>query len=136
MKKAVLTTTAMVGKSSKSSYYCHTTDTIENCSLAGYGSTPKEAMDDMLVSYEEIKEINTENGLETPALKFSYKFDLPSFFAHFKWINVSKFAEIAGINASLLRQYVSGSAKASDTQLSKINSAINRLSKELNTSIE
>lgn len=136
MKTAVITTTAMVMKSGRNNYYCYTPDTIENCSLAGYGSTPKEAMDDMLVTYEEIKEINAENGLETPKMKFTYKFDLQSFFAHFKWINVSKFAEVAGINASLLRQYVSGSANASDVQLSKINQAIKELSKSLNTAIE
>lgn len=135
MKSAIITTVAKVEKGD-GYYACYTPDTIENCALAGYGSTPKEAMDDMLVSYEEIKEINTKKGLLTPELKFSYKFDIPSFFAYFKFINISKFAETLDINASLLRQYASGSAKASATQINKINSGIKELSKSFAATVE
>ena len=131
---AKITTTAFVEKC-KGYFACYTPDTIEDCSLAGYGSTPKEAMDDMLVTYSEIKEINSENGISTPELNFKYQFDVPSFFAHFKWINVSKFAEVIGINPSLLRQYASGLAKASAPQIEKINKSLEKISSELRVEI-
>ncbi len=129
--KATITVTATVEKVGNKNFACYTTDKIDNCALAGYGETPKEAIEDMGLTYEEIKEINAEDGVETPSLRFAYDFDIPSLFAYLNWINVTKFSQFAGINASLMRQYVSGNAKASAEQKRKIETAVNNLITEI-----
>jgi hypothetical protein len=131
MNQATITTDAFVEKGNDGMYSCFTTSKIENCALAGYGDTPNEAINDMLASYEEIKEMNAEDGLETPNLEFVYKFDIPSFFAYFDCINISKFSRLAGINASLMRQYASGKANAGDAQVAKIKDGINKFKNQL-----
>jgi hypothetical protein len=62
---------------------------------------------------------------------FEYKYDLASFFDYFNWINVSKLAEKAGINPSLMRQYKKRLIFASEKQSEKIQKVINQLGSEL-----
>jgi hypothetical protein len=62
---------------------------------------------------------------------FEYVYDIASFFDYFDLINVSKLAKLSGINPSLMRQYKSRSAFASEKQSRKIQEAINRLGEEL-----
>ncbi len=59
------------------------------------------------------------------------KYDLQTLFEAFKFINKSAFAQLAGINPSLLRQYTQGIAFASDKQKVKINKAIRSISHNL-----
>ena len=82
-------------------------------------------------AYEEIKEMQAEEGKEVPELEFSYKYDMQSFFNYFSFLNVTKVAELAGINASLMRQYTSGETTAGQKQYDKIRVAVERISKEL-----
>ena len=82
-------------------------------------------------AYEEIKEMQAEEGKEMPELEFIYKYDMQSFFNYFSFLNVTKVAELAGINASLMRQYTSGVTVAGQKQYDKIRVAVERISKEL-----
>ena len=99
--------------------------------LAGYGDTAEAAKADFLKSYEEIKEMLAEEGKEVPVLEFSYKYDLQSFFNYFSFLNISKIAEVAGINPSLMRQYASGVANVGEKQYDKIRIAIKKIGNEL-----
>ena len=99
--------------------------------LAGYGDTAEAAKEDMMKAYEEIKEMQAEEGKEMPELEFIYKYDMQSFFNYFSFLNVTKVAELAGINASLMRQYTSGVTVAGQKQYDKIRVAVERISKEL-----
>lgn len=72
-----------------------------------------------------------EEGKEVPELEFTYKYDMQSFFNYFSFLNVTKVAELAGINPSLMRQYTSGVANAGQKQYDKIRVAIGKISKEL-----
>lgn len=101
--------------------------------LAGYGDTAKEAVDDFYAAYEDTKDFLRQNGKEIPELSFSFTYDLQSFFSYFSFLNISKIGERAGISPSLMRQYVAGSAKASQRQYDKIRQAIRQISLELNT---
>ena len=49
-------------------------------------------------------------------MKITGIYDLPSFFNDFDFINVSKFAQYAGINESKMRQYKSGSSYPAGTR--------------------
>lgn len=57
-------------------------------------------------------------------IEVEFRYDLPSFFNYFDWINISAFAKQAGINESKMRAYKSGLATASENTLAKILSTI------------
>lgn len=123
--------TAIMEKARDGYYSCFVEEDLPGFGLAGYGDTAEAAKEDMMKAYEEIKEIQAEEGMETPELKFTYKYDMQSFFNYFSFLNVTKIAELTGINASLMRQYTSGVATAGQKQYDKIRLAVERISKEL-----
>lgn len=99
--------------------------------LIGHGETAAEAKTDLLAVYDEFAEMQKEEGKEIPVLEFEFKYDLHSFFDYFSVLNVKKLAEKTGINPSLLRQYRSGAAKASQKQYDKLENAIHEIGREL-----
>jgi hypothetical protein len=68
---------------------------------------------------------------ELADIEFEYKFDISSLFNYYDWINTSRFAKTAGINASLMRQYKSGKVYISGAQTRRIESTLHKLGKEL-----
>ena len=82
-------------------------------------------------AYAEIKALQAEEGKAVPELEFTYKYDMQSFFDYFSFLNVSRVAELAGINPSLMRQYTSGVANAGQKQYDKIRVAVGKISREL-----
>jgi predicted RNase H-like HicB family nuclease len=123
--------TVIIEKAKDGFYSCFVEEDLPGFGLAGYGDTAEAAKKDMLKSYAEIKEIQAEEGLEVPELDFLYRYDMQSFFNYFSFLNVTKVAELAGINASLMRQYTSGVATAGQKQYDKIRVAVEHISKEL-----
>lgn len=126
--------TVIMEKAKDGYYSCFVEEDLLGFGLAGYGDTADAAKKDMLKAYEEIKEIQTEEGKEVPELEFIYKYDLQSFFNYFSFLNITKVAEIAGINPSLMRQYTSGVSNAGQKQYDKIKIAIEKIAQELSTS--
>ena len=116
----------------KDGYYsCYVEDDLSGFGLSGFGDTAEAAKKDMMNAYQEIKEMQEEEGKKVPELEFVYKYDMQSFFDYFSFLNVTKVAEMAGINPSLMRQYTSGVANAGQKQYDKIRAAIGKISKEL-----
>lgn len=102
--------------------------------IIGDGKTIAEAKADFENSVREIIRLCEEDGIEEPDdLKntiFVYKYDIASFLHYNKYLNMTKFAEYAGINPSLMRQYKRGQYISSQ-QVSKIQKAINKIGREL-----
>ena len=102
--------------------------------MFGNGSTVEEAKADFENSVREFIETYEETGMQDPDdLKnstFVYKYDMPSFLNHYKYLNVTQFAKYAGINPSLMRQYKLGQS-ASEKQILKIQTAIHKIGQEL-----
>lgn len=71
------------------------------------------------------------HGIEPNDIGFKHSYDLSSLFEKFNYLKISSIAEIAGVNASLLRQYVIGNKQASEQQAKKIEGAIHKVGKEL-----
>ena len=116
----------------KDGYYsCYVEDDLPGFGLSGFGDTAEAAKKDMMNAYQEIKEMQEEEGKKVPELEFVYKYDMQSFFDYFSFLNVTKVAEMAGINPSLMRQYTSGVANAGQKQYDKIRATIGKISKEL-----
>ena len=124
--------TVIVEKASDGGFCCYMEDELEHFGLSGYGDTAEEAKKDLEVCYEEMKDLEAEEGREVPELEFVYKYDMQSFFNCFPFLNVSKVAERAGINPTLMRQYTCGAAKAGQKQYEKLRNAISSITTELN----
>lgn len=64
-------------------------------------------------------------------VEFDLAYDLYAFFEHYTYLKISKIAEYAGLNPSLLRHYKSQTKFASAEQVKRIETAIHRLANEL-----
>jgi predicted RNase H-like HicB family nuclease len=123
--------TVIMERASDGGYGCYVEDDLPGFGLAGYGDSAEAAKADMLIAYDEIREMQEEEGIEIPELEFVYKYDLQSFFNYFSFLNVSKVAERAGINASLMRRYTSGVANAGEKQYDKIKKVVSEIGHEM-----
>lgn len=110
---------------------CYMVEDVPDFGLLGYGNSPQEAKADLLQAYEEIKDALKEDGKTAADLEFVYHYDMKSFFEYFDFLNVSKVAEKAGINPSLMRKYTSGVANAGEGQYRKLQKAIHSMAGEL-----
>ncbi|MDR2359462.1 MAG: pilus assembly protein HicB [Prevotellaceae bacterium] len=126
-------TTALIEMGKDGTFSIFTPD-IDH-TIIGEGDTVMEAKADFDNSVKEMMLSYTENGKAIPeelqGISFDYKYDIASLFNFYNWINVSKFAEKAGINASLMRQYKAGITYISDTQTNKIEETLHALGAEL-----
>lgn len=102
--------------------------------LHGDGKTARKAIDDFYLCYEEEKTYCREQGIEIPELEFEFMFDIGAFFSYYM-INVTAFAEYAGMNASLLRQYACGIKLPNKNTISKISSVIDRYKMDIDSGI-
>ena len=103
--------------------------------IIGEGKTVADAKADFENSVKEVLASYTEEGKQIPAelqgVEFEYKYDIASLFNYYNFINVSKFARMVGINASLMRQYKSGNQYISENQISKIEEALHKMANEI-----
>lgn len=123
--------TAIIERNESNYFMISSTDEICDCSFGGYGYSVKEAKDDFMKCINEMKEISLEEGKDFPNdIEVVFKYDIPSFFNFFDFINISKFASRAGINESKMRQYKTGTAFASEATTKKIMDTINQIGME------
>ena len=80
---------------------------------------------------EVAKEIEEDWYKEFENPDFVYEMDLQGFFKLVPEISMSGIATKANINKSLLRQYASGKANASEKRLKEIEDAVHELGQEL-----
>jgi predicted RNase H-like HicB family nuclease len=102
--------------------------------IIGEGNTVAESKEDFKNSLTEVLASYTETGKAIPTelqdIEFDFRYDIASLFNYYKFINVSKFAQEAGINPSLLRQYKTGNQYISENQVLKIEAALHRIAHE------
>lgn len=121
----------VIEMASDGGFSCYMKESLPDYALFGYGSTAQEAKNDMLQSYQEIIDMLKEEGKDVAPLDFVYHYDMKSFFDYFNFLNVSKVAECAGINPSLMRKYTSGVVKAGEGQYLKLQKAVSIFAMEL-----
>jgi len=127
--------TAIIEKNKTDLYSVYIREDLNGFDLNGQGFSVEEAKKEMLLVYEEMKELFAEEGKTVPDLEFEYKYDIPSLFNEFGMINISKFAESMGMNPALMRRYACGETFASEKQLKKIKEGLNALGEKLRTAI-
>ncbi|WP_273212587.1 hypothetical protein [Runella zeae] len=81
---------------------------------------------------EQMKQLLYEfHGVDPNEVVFEIEYDLEAFFQRFDYLKISKVAELAGLNASLVRQYATGKKYPGKKQLEKIESAIQTIGGQL-----
>jgi len=112
--------------------------TIERADGVLWGRT--EYDDNLLVESSETQEgleaslktlLHDFHDLDPARVEFTIEYHLTAFFQEFDFLKITKIAELAGLNGSLLRQYVSGKKNPSSTQAQKIETAIHQLGDKL-----
>ncbi|WP_276484100.1 hypothetical protein [Paraflavitalea pollutisoli] len=88
-----------------------------------------ESLEDLEKNFRKL--LKKYHGIDPKELKFEFKYDLSALFEQFSYLKISNVASLAGINASLLRSYVSGVKHASELQAKKIEMTIHKLGKDL-----
>ena len=121
---------AIIEKGKDGLYSVYSEHHLGNSYLGGFGNSVSDAKADF---FESIREAYGEQGIPfTPEdVDVEYRYDVPSFFNFFDIINVSKFAEFAGINESKMRAYKCGVAYPGEKTTEKIFRAIKKLATEL-----
>jgi predicted RNase H-like HicB family nuclease len=104
---------------------------IEGCVAGG------ENFEEVKLNLDEILQIciDEDEELQTKyskGYKTKFEVDLKSLFDLLPEINITQLAKLGGLNSGLLRQYVSGSKKASERQAMKVMLAIEKLALKLN----
>lgn len=118
----------------KGNFSCFVPEAINNCGLGGFGRTAREAMDDVKLNLEEYKEMAAAEGSTFPDVEFDFRFDVGAFFDYYP-IDVTAFARYIGMNASVLRQYVTALRQPKEKQLRKIREGIDKISRDLGTNL-
>lgn len=127
--------TATIERNDNNYYQISSDDELLNHGFGGFGHSVDKAKADFLESIEEAKAMIAEEGLTVPAeaetIEVEFRYDIPSFFNYFDWINITAFAKKAGINESKMRAYKSGAATASEKTLKRIFSTVKTIGAEL-----
>lgn len=128
--------TAVIERGSDQFYSIYTEEDIANFGFGGYGESVAEAREDYMTCIREMREIAQEEGKSFPEdIEVEFRYDIPSFFNYFDWINISAFAKKAGINESKMRAYKAGIATASEKTLDKIRTTIKEMCATMSTAI-
>ena len=123
-------TIALIEKGKDGTFSIYTPDI--KATIIGEGKSVAEAKADFENSVQELKEMFAGDlPGELKDIEFEYKYDVASVFDYFDFINVTKFAKWAGINAGLMRQYKSCNTYISEAQAHKIGEALRKIGHEL-----
>lgn len=125
---------AIVEKGSDGKFSIYSNQHIGNSYFGGFGDSVSIAKADFEESIREAIQEQLSVGAEVPSfysIKLEYRYDIPSFFNFFDFINVSKFAEYAGINESKMRAYKSGISYPGEKTTNKIIKAIKSIGEDL-----
>lgn len=123
---------AIIEKGSDGFFSIRSEQKVGRYYFGGYGESVKAAKEDFIESVRESMAGAAKEGTGIPvAVDIAFRYDIPSFFNYFDYLNVSKFAEYAGINESRMRAYKSGLAYPGERTTRKIMKAIESIGKEI-----
>ena len=123
---------AIIEKGSDGFYSIRSEQKVGRYYFGGYGEDVKSAKEDFLASVRESLEGASQEGTQISVeTDIKFRYDLPSFFNFFDYLNVSRFAEYAGINESRMRAYKSGIAYPGEKTTRKIMKAIEQIRQDI-----
>lgn len=104
--------------------------------VSAFGTTLEELKNNLKVAFQDYLEVakdEQEDWVDEVGkmYKWDYKMNLQAFFSLIPEVKISAIGKKAKINESLMRQYVTGKATASEERVKLIEKAIHELGKEL-----
>ena len=128
--------TAIIERGVDGFYSVRSEEKVGRYFFGGYGESVKAAKEDFRASVNESLDEAQQEGVVVPAtVDVVFKYDIPSFFNYFDFLNVSKFAEFAGVNESKMRAYKCGAAYPGEKTTRKIMKALDRIAGDLRATI-
>lgn len=128
--------TAIIERGTDGYYSVRSEEKVGRFYFGGFGDTVKAAKADFQSSIKEsMADAKEEGATIQESLNIVFRYDIPSFFNYFDYLNVSKFAEFAGINESKMRAYKCGVAYPGEKTTRKIMQAIERIGQDLRATI-
>ena len=132
----VMKIVAIIEKGTDGFFSVRSDDKAGRYYFGGFGESVKEAKEDFMLSVKESLADASLEGTPVPEdVDIVYKYDIPSFFNFFDYLNVSKFADCAGINESKMRAYKCGAAFPGEKTTRKIMKAIDRIGRDIRATI-
>jgi predicted RNase H-like HicB family nuclease len=104
--------------------------------ITAYGNSLEELKENLKVAFDDYIEVAEEQKEDwvknvKKMTDWDYQMDLQAFFYLIPEVKISAIGKKARINESLMRQYVTGKAAASEERVKLIEKAIHELGKEL-----
>ena len=100
--------------------------------VIGTGNTVKEAMDDFMAGYQEMKEYVESTGTAFIEAEITFKYDIPSFLQDYAYaFSLAGLERITGVNQKQLGHYISGYRKPSEKTIRKIETRLHDFSQQL-----
>lgn len=112
--------------------YVDLEDTTLNYGIHGEGKTAKEAIDDFMASYEDMKAIYKEEGEEFVEAYFEFHYDIPSFLSYYNnIITLAGLEKVTGVRQGQLSHYLNGYRNPSKKTAKKIQEKLHNFGEEL-----
>ena len=116
-------------------YSCYNDEPLGNYGVIdGDGATAEEAKADFMKALQECRD-DDPNNKDLQDLTFTYKYDVQAFFKEFSFLNATEIARRAGINPSLMRQYVSGVKTAGEKTYQRLNACMSNIKADLQATV-
>lgn len=122
---------ALVEKGGRRSFSCRLEQSISKHQLIGYGTSAKEAMDDLEVTCQEMASMFGDDSFL--GLEKDYRFDVGALFDFYSFLNIEGIAKLSGISASVLRQYASGVRTPREDKLKALEAGLHAASRQINS---
>ena len=88
-----------------------------------------DSMQTLIIQMKEL--LFSFHQIEPQTVDFEIEYDLTAFFDRFNYLKLNKVAEVAGMNYSLLKQYVNKKKYPSESQTKRIEKAIHQIASQL-----
>lgn len=124
--------TVIIERNDTGLYSVFLEDNVFSFGLNGQGNTVDEAISEILLAYDELKEILEEEGKPVPNLEFVYRYDVASFLEQYsKVLSLAGLERLTGVNQGQLSHYITGHRKPSRKTVEKIERSLHKLGKEI-----
>ena len=98
----------------------------------GEGCSEKEAKDDFLMVFEDMRQTHLERTGENVEVEFEFVYDASAFLQHYKGLlTLAGLSRMTGINRAQLSQYVTGRRHPSSKTQEKIKACVQQFAQEL-----
>ena len=121
--------TAIIERASDGGYSVYIVEDFDKFVATGFGNTPEEAKEDLMIGLEELRE---DLGDAVPQMNITFKYDIASFLQEYRdKLSLSGLQTITGVNRKQLQHYLSGYRHPSSKTVEKIEQGVHDFAAKL-----